>query len=75
MGKFLEMIKDDEDALSIVPSLVVIHKNYEFTSNFLQGKNSFLNFLDEDIKINFDKLKDSGFFTKEGCHNLFGRSK
>ncbi|ORX84125.1 putative acyl-CoA synthetase [Anaeromyces robustus] len=75
MMKFLEMTKDNEDALSIVPSLVVIYKNYEFTSDFLNGKNDFLNFEDNDIIVNFNKLNESGFFTKEGCHNLFGRSK
>jgi len=75
MAQFLEMTKNDEDALSIVPFLVVLHKNFEFTSKFLEGKNDFLNFEDEDITINFNKLNECGFFTKEGCHNLFGRTK
>ncbi|OUM60405.1 hypothetical protein PIROE2DRAFT_13829 [Piromyces sp. E2] len=38
MAQFLEKTKNDEDALSIVPSLIVIHKNYEFTTSFLKGK-------------------------------------
>ena len=56
MNKFLEIIKDDEEALFIVTSLVFIQKNVNFTSRFLIGKNSFLNFMDEDIKTNFDKF-------------------
>ncbi|KAG4094224.1 putative acyl-CoA synthetase [Neocallimastix lanati (nom. inval.)] len=75
LEKFVTMIKDNQEALSIVPSLVVIHKNYEFTTDYLNGKNDFLNFEEENIITNFKKLEESGFFTAEGAHNLFGRTK
>jgi long-chain acyl-CoA synthetase len=48
---------------------------YIYTSDFLLGKNDFLNFEPKEIIINFDKLFESGFFDNKSCHNLFERSK
>jgi len=75
LDTFIDITKDNEDALSIIPSLGIIRKNHECSTEVLEGKNDFLNFEENDIITNFDKLNESGFFTKEGCSNLFGRSK
>lgn len=75
MELFMNISKDNEDGLSLIPSLGIIRKNHECSTDVLNGKNDFLNFEESDMIINFDKLNESGFFTKEGCHNLFGRSK
>ncbi|ORX83279.1 putative acyl-CoA synthetase [Anaeromyces robustus] len=75
MDLFMDITKDNEDALSIIPSLVILRKNIECTTDVLKGKNDFLNYEESDMIINFNKLNECGFFTKEGCNNLFGRTK
>jgi long-chain acyl-CoA synthetase len=74
LQQFLKKTQNDIEALSIVPSLVVLHENYEFTSDFLNGKNDFLNFEKKDINVNFIKLQNCGYFTNGTCKNLFERS-
>ncbi|ORX84130.1 putative acyl-CoA synthetase [Anaeromyces robustus] len=74
LKQFLEKSKNDLKSLSIVPSLVAINKNYEVTSDFLNGKNEFLNFENKDMTTNFNKLNNSGFFNKESSNKLFSRS-
>ncbi|OUM61773.1 hypothetical protein PIROE2DRAFT_12127 [Piromyces sp. E2] len=73
--KFKEIAQHDLYALSIIPYLIVIFNQYTFTSDFLKGKNDFLNFEPTEMIINFDKLYESGFFDKNSCRNLFERSK
>eukprot|EP00833_Pecoramyces_ruminatium_P010719 jgi/Orpsp1_1/1184751/evm.model.c7180000090862.1 len=75
MSEFVEKSKNNEEALSIIPSLVAIHNNISITSDYLKNKNNFLNFEKSDILVNFNKLHESGFFNTTQCKKLIGRSK
>ncbi|BFU23109.1 acyl-CoA synthetase, putative [Entamoeba histolytica HM-1:IMSS-B] len=77
INKFTELAHSGcVDAINLIPSLYVLKIQAKLQSNYLKETNQqiVLNFNDDMISLNLNKLNEIGFFTTS-CKGLISRSK